>query len=63
MGSQQKEMYDGQFNSILNFRDVGKTINDFLGRKYVPLKTCQALKTDFHIQDLSKKDEYIAPQG
>lgn len=22
------------FDSILNFRDVGKTINDFLGEKY-----------------------------
>ncbi|APA09745.1 hypothetical protein sscle_05g045150 [Sclerotinia sclerotiorum 1980 UF-70] len=33
MGSQQKDMYDGQFNNILNFRDVGKTINDFLGQK------------------------------
>ncbi|KAF7856931.1 hypothetical protein EAF04_009691 [Stromatinia cepivora] len=35
MASQQKDMYDGQFNNILNFRDVGKTINDFLGRKLI----------------------------
>ncbi|KAF7938712.1 uncharacterized protein EAE98_001050 [Botrytis deweyae] len=35
MGSQPKNMYDGQFNNILNFRDVGKTINDFLGRKLI----------------------------
>jgi protein-tyrosine phosphatase len=25
------------FENILNFRDVGKTINDFLGEKYVLL--------------------------
>ncbi|CAD6441896.1 e404122d-0e0b-4db1-9a70-2c4508633024 [Sclerotinia trifoliorum] len=35
MGSQQKDMYDGQFSNILNFRDVGKTINDFLGEKLI----------------------------
>lgn len=23
------------FDNILNFRDVGETVNDFLGRKYV----------------------------
>ncbi|ATZ49964.1 hypothetical protein BCIN_05g03570 [Botrytis cinerea B05.10] len=35
MGPQPKNMYDGQFNNILNFRDVGKTVNDFLGRKLI----------------------------
>lgn len=24
------------FDNILNFRDVGETVNNFLGRKYVP---------------------------
>lgn len=23
-----------EFDNILNFRDVGKTVNDFLGRRY-----------------------------
>ena len=25
------------FDRILNFRDVGKSINDFLGEKYTPI--------------------------
>jgi hypothetical protein len=28
------EVIDGPFDNILNFRDVGKTINEFLGQKY-----------------------------
>lgn len=48
MASQRKGLYDGQFDNILNFRDVGKTINDFLGRKYevelYNLEFCRSLK-------------------
>jgi hypothetical protein len=29
------EIRDKSFDCILNFRDVGKTINEFLGEKYV----------------------------
>jgi len=29
------EVKDVPFDNILNFRDVGKTINEFLGEKYV----------------------------
>ncbi len=29
------EIRDKSFDCILNFRDVGKTINEFLGDKYV----------------------------
>jgi protein-tyrosine phosphatase len=29
------EAKDAPFDNILNFRDVGKTINEFLGEKYV----------------------------
>ncbi|QSZ29348.1 hypothetical protein DSL72_003862 [Monilinia vaccinii-corymbosi] len=31
----RKGLYDGEFENILNFRDVGKTINGFLRRKLV----------------------------
>lgn len=33
---QATQSSDMPFDSILNFRDVGKTINEFLGEKYVP---------------------------
>jgi protein-tyrosine phosphatase len=29
------EVKDVPFDNILNFRDVGKTINEFLGEKYI----------------------------
>ena len=31
------EVKDVPFDNILNFRDVGKTINEFLGEKYACL--------------------------
>ena len=31
----KEEVKDVPFDNILNFRDVGKTINEFLGEKYV----------------------------
>jgi hypothetical protein len=31
-----RDVKDMPFDNILNFRDVGKTINQFLGQKYVP---------------------------
>jgi protein-tyrosine phosphatase len=31
------EVKDVPFDKILNFRDVGKTINEFLGEKYLSL--------------------------
>ena len=33
-GSAKDELKDMLFGNILNFRDVGKTINEFLGEKY-----------------------------
>jgi hypothetical protein len=30
----QRDVKQRPFDNILNFRDVGKTINDFLGEKY-----------------------------
>jgi hypothetical protein len=29
------QVSDKPFDNILNFRDVGKTINEFIGEKYV----------------------------
>ncbi len=37
MDIQRREVRDTMFENILNFRDVGKTINEFLGKKYGPL--------------------------
>ena len=31
----RREVKDMPFDSLLNFRDVGKSINQFLGQKYV----------------------------
>ena len=31
----RRDVKDVPFDNILNFRDVGKTINQFLGQKYV----------------------------
>ena len=31
---QRRKMVDKPFENILNFRDVGKTINEFMGEKY-----------------------------
>lgn len=32
---QTGEVLSGSFENILNFRDVGKTVNEFLGEKYI----------------------------
>jgi protein-tyrosine phosphatase len=34
--TQRGELKDTPFENILNFRDVGKTINEFVGQKYDP---------------------------
>lgn len=36
---QTAELSPGKFENILNFRDVGKTINRFLGEKLVSTST------------------------
>jgi hypothetical protein len=36
-GTQNGRAITVPFENILNFRDVGKTINEFLGQKSVPL--------------------------
>jgi len=33
-GSQEGDLKSPPFENILNFRDVGKTINEFLGERY-----------------------------
>jgi hypothetical protein len=38
---QKTDVRDAPFDNILNFRDVGKTINGFLGKKYFPPPYCQ----------------------
>ncbi|KAB8304602.1 hypothetical protein EYC80_003979 [Monilinia laxa] len=61
MASQRKDWYDGQFDNILNFRDVGKTINDFLGRKLVKERRIyrSARPDDATISDRQRiKDHY-----
>ncbi|RAL68041.1 hypothetical protein DID88_008764 [Monilinia fructigena] len=61
MASQRKDLYDGQFDNILNFRDVGKTINDFLGRKLVKERRMyrSARPDDATISDRQRiKDHY-----
>jgi hypothetical protein len=32
--AERRELTDAPFENILNFRDVGRTINEFLGQKY-----------------------------
>lgn len=39
-------MYPGGFEQILNFRDVGKTVNDQLGKKLVDLPFKATIATD-----------------
>jgi hypothetical protein len=43
MDIQQGEVRDTPFENILNFRDVGKTINEFLGQKYGPVAELKSL--------------------
>jgi len=35
---QRGDIKDPPFENILNFRDVGKTINEFLGQKYISIQ-------------------------
>lgn len=46
------EIGNEQFDNILNFRDVGKTVNQFLGKRYlregVLYRSARPGERDFH---------------
>lgn len=51
---------DAPFENILNFRDVGKTINQFLGQRY-ELPSLASDSGANHIQDLLLKERFSDP--
>ena len=52
---------DPPFEKILNFRDVGKTINSLLGQKYIVFNALHLL-TAYPSLDISKKGKFFALQ-
>ncbi|KAF8862808.1 hypothetical protein BDZ45DRAFT_767552 [Acephala macrosclerotiorum] len=57
---QTEEAKERSFDNILNFRDVGKTINDFLGEKTEHVNAAKKRTNDLTIPTLLQSDEALA---